>query len=356
SFSADKFKSKVVKWITTRNHPLREVETPEFHEMIAAANIDAKPHIFANHQSIRDHILSEYHCNKGIITEHLAQAQSKIHITFDSWTTRSGQHALTGICVHYLDDQGQVRDYLLALPEQLGQHFGINYAEVIGNVIAEYNLMDRIGYFVSDNARNNDTSHILNLVAQSILWGKDKDAFDNENKNIPDEEKFLKEWQKEGPLGTLIDILFSINTPFKHELFNSYQVAENNLLPKNEFIPLNIIKPVKTRWNAFLDSFEQAIQLRGPIDSFVQYHINKWQRETASLRVKGKTIPKPSLYIQLGGLNSYDWDVISNYIAILQLLKEATKKLEARGRAGRHGAIWEVIPIMDWLLRTFEEG
>ena len=29
--------------------------------------------------------------------------------------------------------------------------------------------------------------------------------------------------------------------------------------------------------------------------------------------------------------------------------------LEARGRSGLHGAIWEVIPTLDWLLKLFEE-
>ena len=36
-------------------------------------------------------------------------------------------------------------------------------------------------------------------------------------------------------------------------------------------------------------------------------------------------------------------------------LREATLKLEARGKAGRHGAIWQIIPTFNWLLEKFEE-
>src|SRR5437667_5173774 len=93
-------------------------------------------------------------------------------------------------------------DFLLALPEQLGRHLGINYAEVIANVLTEYNIIKRIGFFVTDNAGNNDTCleqlaiefgfdkkerrlccapHILNRVAQSTLFGSDKEVFSNED-------------------------------------------------------------------------------------------------------------------------------------------------------------------------------
>ncbi|KAL2351322.1 hypothetical protein BJ546DRAFT_808235, partial [Cryomyces antarcticus] len=61
------------------------------------------------------------------------------------------------------------------------------------------------------------------------------------------------------------------------------------------------------------------------------------------------------LFVEAGGLNSYDWDVVANYVKILQPLREATKRLEARGATGRYGAIWEVIPTMNWLLQVFEE-
>jgi hypothetical protein len=54
-------------------------------------------------------------------------------------------------------------------------------------------------------------------------------------------------------------------------------------------------------------------------------------------------------------LNDYDWSVICNYIAILQPLKEASKLLEGRGKSGRNGAIWEVLPTLKWLLKLFEE-
>ena len=96
---------------------------------------------------------------------------------------------------------------MLALPEQLGKHSGVNYAAVINNILKQFGITsERLGFFITDNASNNDTAirklsttyefdekskrircsgHILNRVAQSILFGKDKKAFKNNQENLP---------------------------------------------------------------------------------------------------------------------------------------------------------------------------
>src|SRR5205809_5765744 len=166
--------------------------------------------------------------------------QSLIHIIFDGWTTRSQRHTLTGIGVHYLTDDGKLLDFILSLPEQISQHTGCNYAETLGEIKACYNLSPNIGFFTCDNAKSNTicleylarefkfdgrtqrlccVAHTLNLVTQRILFGKDKESFENDRENLIDEEQYLKEWQEEGPIRTFIDILFSINSTQRIQQF-----------------------------------------------------------------------------------------------------------------------------------------
>jgi hypothetical protein len=40
---------------------------------------------------------------------------------------------------------------------------------------------------------------------------------------------------------------------------------------------------------------------------------------------------------------------------VLQPLKEATKRLEGRSKSGRFSAIYEVIPVFEYLLDAFKE-
>ncbi|TKA52883.1 hypothetical protein B0A49_13033 [Cryomyces minteri] len=42
-FNSSKFRKSIIKWITTNNHPLREVETDAFRDLIIAANPNAEP-------------------------------------------------------------------------------------------------------------------------------------------------------------------------------------------------------------------------------------------------------------------------------------------------------------------------
>jgi hypothetical protein len=71
-----------------------------------------------------------------------------------------------------------------------------------------------LGYFVLDNAANNDTAiaalsrvydfdathrrlrcgpHTLNLIGQAIIFGGDKDAYDNAAEQLNTEELYLQE-------------------------------------------------------------------------------------------------------------------------------------------------------------------
>lgn len=99
---------------------------------------------------------------------------------------------------------------LLAIRQLYGSHSGENQAEIIIQVIDEFNLQARVGYFVTDNAKNNDTAidivlthyfpnmprkqrhsrrlrclgHVINLSAKAFLYGKDFYAFETDIENI----------------------------------------------------------------------------------------------------------------------------------------------------------------------------
>ena len=55
-----------------------------------------------------------------------------------------------------------------------------------------------------------------------------------------------------------------------------------------------------------------------------------------------------------GGLTAANWAVITEYIAILQPLKLATDRLQGRGKAGRFGALYEVIPLFEMLISDYK--
>jgi hypothetical protein len=105
-----------------------------------------------------------------------------------------------------MDANGSVNDFVLGLPELHGQHSGVNIASVVATTLTNFGVdKDLVGYFVLDDAFNNDTAvasladlysfetaerrlrcccHILNLSAQVVIWGRDREAYENSGGNL----------------------------------------------------------------------------------------------------------------------------------------------------------------------------
>ncbi|CAE7020113.1 hypothetical protein PTTW11_03010 [Pyrenophora teres f. teres] len=312
--------------------------------MIAAASPLAEALLWRSHQTLRDHIIAEYNAYVPAVTAYLREAQSLIHVSFDNWTSTGGQYAFTGLCVHYLNGEGKLVDHLLGLPELHGAHTGNNIALVAATILRLFSVNDTsVGYFVLDNASNNDTAveslaeefnftaserrlrcccHILNLGAQLVIWGKDRSAYENDAAHLDDEEKYMDEWRKYGPIGVLFDVIASICTPQTRQLLERLQRDEAEAIGVTANIR-QLVKPVKTRWNSYFDTFVRAAELHGPIDSYIEFKLKEHSAATAPLRRRKnrEQLPaaQPRLYLEalkdrLKDVNYEDPDAPEDYL------------------------------------------
>lgn len=101
--------------------------------------------------------------------------------------------ALLGVVAHFIDENLAPKTILLALPHHSGTHHGINLADTFAEVVSYYNIQDKLGAFICDNASNNKTcgerlatefgfrwqewnircfGHVLNLIYRAVLDGK----------------------------------------------------------------------------------------------------------------------------------------------------------------------------------------
>ena len=58
---------------------------------------------------------------------------------------------------HYTSESGQLEHSVLALRELDGKHSGPNIAGCIMQIVNDYGIASKVGYFMMDNADNNDT-------------------------------------------------------------------------------------------------------------------------------------------------------------------------------------------------------
>jgi len=73
---------------------------------------------------------------------------------------------MLGVTTHYLDKQLYIKTVLLGLRPMYGAHSGVTIAEELLTVMRDFKISDRVGYFVVDNASNNDAA--LRQIAKEI--------------------------------------------------------------------------------------------------------------------------------------------------------------------------------------------
>jgi len=197
SYDAEHFKQLLIQWVVYDNIAFRKVESERFYKLLTYLNSRVQ---LPSANQLRQWIVLEYQAMKHIILEQLHQSQGQIHLSFDLWTSRNLM-ALNGVVAHFVTCEGASKTLLLALPEQDDDHIGINIADTVAEVIEEFRISSRLGYFVLDNAGNNDTcirqlatrysfnaeqrrlrcmGHVINLIARSLLFGKNPDVVEDE--------------------------------------------------------------------------------------------------------------------------------------------------------------------------------
>jgi hypothetical protein len=162
------FQQLFVRWIACCSIPLRISERPEFRDLLAFLNPNIEAVLPANHETVRTWTIEAFQIEKLRAQQAVRSALSKIHFTVDLWTSTNFL-ALLGIIAHYFAEDGQLRQSVLALREVDGQHTGQNQAKLIMGVIEEFGIASKVGYFMMDNAENNDTM-IRALSTRKLLF------------------------------------------------------------------------------------------------------------------------------------------------------------------------------------------
>ncbi|KAG9379892.1 Dimer-Tnp-hAT domain containing protein [Pyrenophora tritici-repentis] len=265
---------------------------------------------------------------------------------------KGGKRGYLGIVAHYVDSSGELRDLPIALPQLTGAYTGEAMAEVVMAIFKQFEItVGKLGYFVLDNAHNNNTTintlalqigfsaterrlrcgpYTLNLIGQMLLWGEEKESYDNEETERVNEAENMATWRGDGPLGVLVAVINYIKTPQQDQPVNA---------PTEQHKIKEPVKLVVTRYNSYVSCFKRA----------------KIETEDEYARSRNNKLPAAPDWMRSDGINAHDWQVIAEYIDVLRPLKQATKRLEGRGKSGAFGAIAEVILVFEYLLGVYED-
>ncbi|RYN64908.1 hypothetical protein AA0119_g11475 [Alternaria tenuissima] len=344
-FNVQQFQLASVLWLVDNNMPMEIISRQSTRDMIKFANPEAESALWRSPRSVATHAMRLFTLLKPQIIVALSTARG-----------------FFGIVAHFATTAGVVRvvhDLPISLPQLAGAHTGEAMAAVVIKTLKQFGITpNQFGYFVLDNASNNDTAvaaiardyggfdpahrrlrcgpHTINLIGQALLFGDDKDSYDNVAAELKTEELYTREWRHRS------------NTSFLEDC----QREANKELPADEQVPvLAPIRPVATRWNSYFAAIERATLLHGGFDRYMEKHISP-------IAINDKRSSKPAdapVWMRSGALSASDWATITEYQNCVEPLKIATKRLDGRSDSSSFGAIYEVLPVFEYILRNMEE-
>jgi hypothetical protein len=157
SVNIPRFRYHLLRWIVRRHISFTEVEDEDFQTILTELNTTIKPYLVSRN-TIRNWAENEFiEAQQQIVDDVLGRAISRIHISFDLWTSPNG-YAICGVVAHFVGHQYSNQSVLLAMKRLTGPHGGEDIAKVIIPTLQEYKVVDRLGVFITDNAESNDTA------------------------------------------------------------------------------------------------------------------------------------------------------------------------------------------------------
>jgi hypothetical protein len=283
------FKDRLIKWLVENQIPLTAVESDLFYKILQLCEPTIAALLPYSGNTARSWVMEAYEARRKLLkVEILSNSVSKIHISFDLWTSRNCI-PLMGVVAHYADNTFKNRTVMIALKRLHETHSGENMGSLLIEIINDFDLKERLGYFITDNASSNDTcvhhiltsllpdltetqrthcfGHILNLACGSYLYGHDPDSFEIEVmvlESLAREQEELKAWRKRGPIGKLHNIVVFIRrSPQRREAFLRVAQADD------EFKKFMLKQGNATRWNSVYAMIDRAMKKKEDIQIFV---------------------------------------------------------------------------------------
>jgi hypothetical protein len=305
AFDYEVFKGLILQLFTSRALPFKLVEDDAFRSPLTYCQpllIDCIP----SRRTLRRYIEATYHQSLKVVESDLQSATTKINLSFDLWSSPDRKLSLLGVIGHYLDASLSPRAVLLALPRMQGRHTAVNVSQQLGSLVRHFKLQDSFGNAITDNASENAAcldllgdelsidmrkrhvrciGHVINLVAQQILFGEDVESFEESIANVTAVEVELRAWRKKGPIGKLHNLIrFICYSEQRRSLFLKVQRQQPPAM-RSERLRGQDAYELKhdnlTRWNSWYDAAERALDLRHAIDDTVDQLLSDYYQKLA---------------------------------------------------------------------------
>ncbi|EAQ83431.1 hypothetical protein CHGG_09835 [Chaetomium globosum CBS 148.51] len=294
AFDRAEFQRRIVRWLISANLPFRTAEHPYLRDVFSYLNpsVDIQK---ANLSEKTVHALAvrEVERHKDAVVKTLQESPGLVHLVFDGWTSRN-RLSLYGVSAVFRDEEGTPHKIVLGLPEMSDRHTGENIAEAILDVIRNYGIEKKIGYFTVDNATNNDAA--LKIIGEKLgfQWKERRNVMPLSEKSLLAYSLLNMSMSNGGgkaPLEVNRSDLWTKKLISAQEQ-RIREASEGEKIKKHT--PVGVVTDNATRWLSQYFMMERALQLQPFYETFLfeaKLHVDSQFRTTAGTLKKGAKEP-----------------------------------------------------------------
>jgi hypothetical protein len=350
---AEHWQTSFINWIVVNDISFEAATDPLLHDVILRGGPTVKD-LLPSRPTIRQWLITTYTERLIDVKESIANSRSKIVLSLDGWSAPN-KLSLLGVVGHWLDKERNLKTALLGLRPIEG-HAGNNIADVLRNVMETFELTtEKVSAYQMDNATNNDTAlkalnsattpqtrlrclgHIINLVVKALLFGTTSATFQKELQSTSDEGAFTL-WRKHGAIGRLHNLVTYITRNDRR--MRDFEKSQRLVAGGNLARTLHLKRDFGVRWNSTYTMIQRALVLQKSL----QRYCRDWRP------IAGEVYDLKNDF-----LDAQDWEELRHFEELLQHFEKTTKRVEGNAYTGTHGALWEVIPTMDFLFAKLKK-
>jgi hypothetical protein len=138
----------MVEWIIGDAQPFRTVENLQFRKMINT--LDSRYQV-PDKNGIKDLVMDYFEAKRDNIRYDLNNIPGKISLTADIWTSTFNNDAYPGLTIHFVDNDWNLRNFLLDIMSFTTRHTGTNIADAIISILREFHILEKTLALTTDN-------------------------------------------------------------------------------------------------------------------------------------------------------------------------------------------------------------
>jgi hypothetical protein len=175
ALTPENFNHHLLRTVISLNMSFRAIENKNFRTLLQMLNPDCAA-LIPGRTKLGD-LLNDLHCDtmKNLLLNR--EAETKVSLAIDGWTTPNKKLAFLGIMCYYITQDWKYEEHLIGFEPVKGSHTGQNLGEIVERVLGENDLLSHLLAITTDNAGNNNTlrkelAEALDRL-HGVNWNKD---------------------------------------------------------------------------------------------------------------------------------------------------------------------------------------